>query len=61
MKVAQFKAFLLQLAEQLAEAGEMCEAKALRKLAELFDEGQNLKVAQLVEHIRRVSRLQEAG
>ena len=52
MKVAEFKAFLLQLAAMHDEARDSAQAKALRKLAELFDGVTEQKVTTFAAQIR---------
>ena len=52
MKVFEFKAFLLQLASMHDEARDSAQAKALRKLAELFDGAAEQKVTTFAAQIR---------
>ena len=53
MSVAEFKAFLLQLAQLYEEAGKGKVAIELQNLAEVFDGDQNHKVARFVDEVRR--------
>jgi hypothetical protein len=57
MKVAQFKALLLEFAQFLTEKGDVVAANGLRKLAELFDGKPEQEVAKLVASIRKARRL----
>lgn len=52
MSVAEFRAFLLQRAEERPEV-----AAVLRKLAELFDGDQNQKVAKYLLRIKQARGL----
>ena len=52
MKVSEFKAFLLQLAAMHDEARDVVQAKALRKLAELFDGVAEQRVTTFMAQIR---------
>ena len=60
MTVAEFKAFLAELARHYGESGDETMEAVLLELAKLFDESQNLKVVKFVEQIRRVRRLDAA-
>lgn len=61
MSVAEFKAFLLQLAALYDDAGRPAEADGLQNLAQVFDAGQNHKIAKFIEEIRRVREIQPSS
>lgn len=54
MSVAEFKEFLLQLAALYDDSAKREVAAGLRKLAEIFDETQNQKLAQFLDEIKQV-------
>jgi hypothetical protein len=59
--VAEFREFLVQLADVHRQHGELEEADALLRLSDIFDSPAPLKVAKFVEQIRRVKRIAAAS